>query len=211
MKPRFDVMDVISIVLIAGSLVLGAVLFPSLPAQIPSKFNFSGHPIAWMPKATGVWWLPAIALGVWVFLRLGPAILPLAWKERMQASPLSAAALATTALVVLLDVLCLSGALHPESIPGRMYVLLGIYFIVLGQLLPRIRRNPMIGIRTTWTITSDENWLRTHRFGGYTMTLGGLAAIGLSFLSPVAAVVAILAAVLAPVIYSFLLARRLPA
>jgi uncharacterized membrane protein len=211
MKPRLDVMDGISFFLIAGSLVLGAVLFPSLPSEIPWKFGFSGHPIAWMPKATGVWWLPASALGVWALLRLTPSILPLAWKERMQASPVSAAALATTALLVLLDLLCLSGALHPESIPGRMYIVLGIYFIVLGQLLPRIRRNPLIGIRTTWTITSDENWLRTHRFGGYTMTLGGLAAIGLSLLSPPAAVAAILAGVIAPVIYSFLLARRLPA
>jgi uncharacterized membrane protein len=211
MKPRLDVMDVISFVLIAASIALGALLYPTLPTTIPWKFDFGGHPIAWLPKATGVWLLPAIALGVWALLRLGPSILPLAWKERMQASPLSAAALATTALVALLDLLCLSGALHPESIASRMYVVLGVYFIVLGQLLPRIRRNPLIGIRTTWTLTSDENWLRTHRFGGYTMTLGGLAAIGLSFLSPPAAVAAILVGVLAPVIYSFLLARRLPA
>jgi hypothetical protein len=57
---------------------------------------------------------------------------------------------------------------------------LAVFMIVLGQFYPRLRRNPLVGCRTTFTLSSDENWARTHRFGGFTMTLGGFAMIPLA-------------------------------
>ncbi|MDE1874578.1 MAG: SdpI family protein [Patescibacteria group bacterium] len=39
-----------------------------------------------------------------------------------------------------------------------------VLFFVIGALLPRIKRNWFFGIRTPWTLSSDEDWARTHRF-----------------------------------------------
>jgi uncharacterized membrane protein len=87
---------------------------------------------------------------------------------------------------------------------------LGAFFVLLGLILPRVRKNPWIGIRTPWTLASDENWARTHRFAGYTMVLGGGAAIVAAIAgAPVLSLVFILAGAIVPVFYSWRLARQL--
>jgi hypothetical protein len=86
--------------------------------------------------------------------------------------------------------------------------LYGAFFMLLGLVLPRVRRNPWIGVRTPWTLASDENWAKTHRFAGYTMTLGGGAAVVASMAGvPALALAFILAGALAPAFYSWRIAR----
>jgi uncharacterized membrane protein len=156
--------------------------------------------------------LPGTALTVWGLLRLSPRFLPDDWAQRMSASPMSIAAFATTALLSLMQGIVLFASLYPHEVRGWMFLAaLGAFFVVLGQLMPRIRRNPWIGVRTPFTLSSDENWLRTHRIAGYTMTIGGLVAIALGAISPALAIAAILAGVILPVIYSYVLAKRLRA
>jgi uncharacterized membrane protein len=88
---------------------------------------------------------------------------------------------------------------------------MGVLLVALGLVLPRIRRNAWIGFRTPWTLTSDENWARTHRFAGIAMVTGGIlgALIGLAG-GPVASALAItcfIAAGIIPAIYSIVIAR----
>ena len=41
--------------------------------------------------------------------------------------------------------------------------------IWLGNLMPKMRPNWIMGVRTPWTLTSDEAWVRTHRVTGRAM------------------------------------------
>lgn len=50
----------------------------------------------------------------------------------------------------------------------------GFLLIVVGNYLPKTKRNYTVGIKLPWTLNSDENWRKTHRLGGYTFILGGL-------------------------------------
>lgn len=61
-------------------------------------------------------------------------------------------------------------------------IVLGLIFIILGNYLPKIKRNYTIGIRTSWALNSDENWSRTHRFAGYVFVLTGMLYIIFSML-----------------------------
>ena len=75
--------------------------------------------------------------------------------------------------------------------------------------MPRVRRNPWIGVRTPWTMASDENWARTHRFAGYTMTGGGLCAVVAALAgAPAVGLAFILVGSFAPAVYSWRIARR---
>jgi uncharacterized membrane protein len=89
---------------------------------------------------------------------------------------------------------------------------IGAFYVALGLVIPRIKRNPVMGIRTPWTLTSDENWARTQRVGGYSMVLGGIVAAVFGVLGGTAGGVVALAAMfvsaLVPAGYSLLLARR---
>jgi uncharacterized membrane protein len=51
----------------------------------------------------------------------------------------------------------------------------GIFLIVTGNDLPRLRRNLVWGIRTPQTLGSDEVWKRVHRLGGYIRVVMGAA------------------------------------
>ena len=46
------------------------------------------------------------------------------------------------------------------------FAAIGLMFIVLGNYMGKVRKNFFIGIRTPWTLASDEVWNRTHRLGG---------------------------------------------
>ena len=51
---------------------------------------------------------------------------------------------------------------------------MGAVMIVIGNYLPKTRRNYIIGIRLPWTLENDENWSKTHRLAGKIWVLGGL-------------------------------------
>ena len=42
----------------------------------------------------------------------------------------------------------------------------GLLFLIIGNYLPKCKMNATIGIKIPWTYSSEENWNRTHRFGG---------------------------------------------
>jgi uncharacterized membrane protein len=47
-------------------------------------------------------------------------------------------------------------------------------FILIGNLMTRIRPNWFMGIRTPWTLSSDTVWRKTHRFGGVAFVIAGV-------------------------------------
>ena len=75
----------------------------------------------------------------------------------------------------------------------------------------RIRKNFFIGIRTPWTLASDEVWSRTHRIGGRLFILSGViiwigALLGLPLAWTVGVAVGL---VLIPVVCSYFLYRKI--
>lgn len=63
--------------------------------------------------------------------------------------------------------------------PRWVVLFVSVMFIGIGNVLGKVRRNFMMGIRTPWTLASDLSWEKTHRVGGRIFVLTGLVA-GLS-------------------------------
>jgi len=144
--------------------------------------------------------------------RFGARLVRGGWRERLEASPVRALALSVAGVLLAVHVLALRAALSPaQRLGGAVWALLGVFFVVLGLLMPRTRRNPWFGVRTAWTLSSDENWARTHRVAGYSMTLGGLAAAVAGLLGwPGVALAAILVSAFLPAVWSWYIGRRDP-
>lgn len=47
-----------------------------------------------------------------------------------------------------------------------MSILTSFLFLFLGNILPRVKQNWIIGIRTPWTLANDRVWTKTHRLAG---------------------------------------------
>jgi uncharacterized membrane protein len=212
-KPRFGRMDALALALIAGTTVVTWVFFAHLPARIATHFDIHGVANGWMSRSVGAWILPSVSLGVWALLRPGARILPSDWRARAEESPMDVASLLSVSLMSSLQWVILYAALsRPRSVGGPLALLLVGFWIALGLVLPRVRRNPWLGIRTPWTLSSDENWARTHRFAGFTLCIGGVLALVCSIAASASLGVAaaiLVASAVAPAVYSFLLARRL--
>jgi uncharacterized membrane protein len=90
----------------------------------------------------------------------------------------------------------------------------GLMLVMIGNQLGKSRSMYMVGIRTPWTLASEEVWIKTHRLGGKLMVLAGLLMAAAALLpipsGPLMAVAGTAIAVSAgvPIVYSFLLWRR---
>ncbi|HYJ81560.1 MAG TPA: SdpI family protein [Allosphingosinicella sp.] len=90
----------------------------------------------------------------------------------------------------------------------------GAMLVLIGNQLGKSRSMYLIGMRTPWTLASEDVWIRTHRLAGKLMVAGGLLIVGAALLDPaqqrltvlLIAVVALSAGI--PIVYSFLLWRR---
>jgi uncharacterized membrane protein len=83
--------------------------------------------------------------------------------------------------------------------------------VIIGNYLGRVRKNFFIGIRTPWTLASDEVWNRTHRIGGRLFILSGVIIwIGAILRLPLTWTVGVaVGLVLIPVVYSYFLYRKI--
>ena len=95
---------------------------------------------------------------------------------------------------------------YDTDISFYMELLMGLMFVVLGNYMPKMRHNYTIGIRVPWTLDKEENWNRTHRFGGHVWVLSGLLIILLTLsglLKGEWMIGVLLVAALVPIVYSF--------
>ena len=93
-----------------------------------------------------------------------------------------------------------------------VFVLLGFLFVLIGNYLPKCRRNFTLGIKVKWALCNDENWNATHRFGGKVWVLAGLALLILAFIPEhvffVTFLPVLLVMIFAPILYSYLYYRK---
>lgn len=205
--------DRIAIGSIVAAFIITALLYQRLPDPLPTHFDLEGNPNGWMSRAAGAWGIPTFAFVLWGFMRFIVRVLPRSDQRRLSGGIVALVAMLTAVFVSAVHVIVLYVAVVPGVVVTRpIFLLMGFFFIALGLILPRVRRNPIIGVRTAWTLASDENWAKTNRVAGYTMVLGGLGAILAGALGGlvggVLALVFFAGAAIIPVVYSLLHARR---
>lgn len=61
--------------------------------------------------------------------------------------------------------------------PNYLYMLLGAFFVLLGNYFKTIKPNYFVGIRTPWTLENESIWKSTHKLGGKLWVVGGLLII----------------------------------
>ena len=203
----------LGVLFVLATLIFGALVFNELPARVPTHFDASGQPDGWSSRWFAVFGLPLLALGVLLLFHLFPKIAPR--RENMDRFEDTYWLVATIAVgfMCALHVLVLGRALGwPIDITSATLLGVGLMFLIIGSVLPRMRSNWFMGIRTPWTMESETVWAGTHRLAGKTFMIGGavtvVAALLPERLRPWIAMAALLVAGFIPVIYSYVLWRR---
>jgi uncharacterized membrane protein len=204
--------NVICFLLIGAVIVVAAILYADLPQQIPTHWNLDGEVDDYTAKPWGVAILPLAAILVFVIMRLIPIISPKGFRTDKFMDVINVFTVAIVGLMCGLAVLVLLEAIGKDvRINEMVFAGVGLLFIVLGNYMGKVRKNFFIGIRTPWTLASDEVWSRTHRLGGKVFILIGLFMILNIFvrLSENWLLAAIVTAALVPVIYSYVIYRNI--
>ena len=206
-----DRANFLSYLFIIAAVAVAAWLYPSIPEQVPSHWNAYGEVDAYMPKPWGVVVLPLAAILVFIVMRLIPVISPKGYRTEPFANVMhifQVAMVGFMSLVAILVLLEASGVnVHLNKV---IFAALGLLFIVIGNYLGTVRKNFFLGIRTPWTLASDEVWARTHRISGWLFVLYGLVMFAGMFvmIPPVVFLVMVGVIVLVPVVYSYVAYRK---
>ena len=196
----------------AALLVLTAALFPRLAEQVPTHWNMHGEVDGTMPRFPGAFLAPVIGIALCILLPLLRRIDPRSRSYDRFDGTFNIVVNAVALLMSAVQIMTLAVALGYElDVTRWMMVGSGVLFVVLGNYMPRIRSNWWMGIRTPWTLESEEVWRRTHRFGGRAFVAGGVITVAASLMLGGAgayiSLAAMMAAGLAPVVYSYVVWR----
>jgi uncharacterized membrane protein len=132
--------------------------------------------------------LPTMAALTYLLLRSLWVRDPIRDREETFEATYDAILLRIILFVIILHVIVLAGMvglLHGRTFAPRIVVmLLGLLLVAVGNLLPRMRPNVVIGIRTSRSMADRGLWMRTHRVAGYvTVALGIVIVAAGLFLS----------------------------
>lgn len=205
--------DLLGLLFVILSFLVAFWLYPRLPYHVPVHWNINGRVNGTMAKPWGVFFTPLVMLALWVVFLALPAISPKGFRMDNFRSVYDVVRLAVLGFLFLItSVTLLAGAGYPLPIPLIVSTLLGVFLIVLGNFLPKIRKNFFVGVRTPWTLANDEVWLKTHRLAGWVFVFGGLAIVveGLAGGSEIAWLLpaTLILIVLVPILGSYVLYRR---
>ena len=190
-------------------ILIGLLLWNQLPTKLPTHFSTGNTPDGWSSKAITVFGLPLFMFAMMWFCFLFTHVDP----KRQNISPKLIRALVWFMAALSPIVVCSSYAIAlgiNVNITLLTYLIIGLMFLVIGNYLAKTKQNYSAGIRIPWTLSSEENWNRTHRLAGWMwMGCGILILVNIFLMWQWLPLAVILAAAIVPVIYSFILYKLL--
>ena len=192
-------------------ILIGAILWNKLPDVMPRHWGLNGEVDGWSGKAFVVFGIPLIMFAFhWLIIGL----------TNLDKRNVKQNSKALSVIYFLFPVVSLmacattySAALDREfDLFALAPMLMGLLFIVIGNYSPKTRLNATLGIKIPWTLANEQNWNRTHRFGGKVWVIGGALMLFTGFLltTAFAAVFVglLLMMIILPVLYSYLDYRK---
>ncbi len=174
-----------AILIIISSAVLSIFFYYKLPEVVVTHWNFAGEPNGWMSRLWASVMLPAMTVGIYLLFLGLPYLDP---KKERYANFAKIYHIFKNVILLFLVLIFLISNLNNlgYNLPINIYIplLVGILFVIMGNYFGKIKQNWFIGIRTPWTLSSNEVWNKTHRMGGKLFILGGVL-IAVSGIAPI--------------------------
>lgn len=175
------------------SLALTAIVLQFMPDPVPMHYDLAGNIDRWGSKYEN-FLLPAIILLLSLFWHLftahheKKAANTSDEKERAEALlnakvlkivGVSMAAMFTVMQGFILYLAYTKADVNDAHIGiGKIScILIGIMLVILGNYMPKTKRNHIVGVRVSWSMYNDTTWRKSNRFGGVSMMIAGLLII----------------------------------
>ena len=200
----------------AAAYVLWAL--PAMPETVPTHWGVDGTADGWSDKGSTIFMGALMPLLMLALLFAVPYLDPRGESFNRFKGIYQGFSAAFTVFMVVVGWLTPATALGVLPTAGGSFVniivfgFLGLLFVGLGIVMPRIEPNYTFGVRLPWTLADPENWRRTHRFAGPVFVVMGVVTLVSALLAsaaPELTLVVLLMALLGGLalvtLYSFLL------
>jgi uncharacterized membrane protein len=195
---------------IAAAIAITAVVYNGLPGQVATHWDAHLQPNGYSPKWALFLIGPGAMAAVLLLSLLGPWLSPKQFAvDAFSSTWRRLTFLLFCLMAYLYAVILWAGAGHQID-EGR--IIIGgvcVFVAMAGNLLGKVRRNFFMGIRTPWTLASEQVWYATHRLAAKTVTVGGVVGLILTLIGARGwPVVVLVASALVPALYSLVLYKR---
>jgi len=165
MKIHKAVVAIVALVLVF--FILAGMFYPLMPEVMASHWNAQGEADGTISRFWGSFLFPLVSLVITALLLAVPKIDPLKANIQKFKGYYYGFIIAFLVYFLYIYILTLAWNLGWKFDFSQMIIpAIGILMFIVGVLISKAKRNFFIGIRTPWTLSSDEVWNRTHRLGG---------------------------------------------
>ncbi len=204
--------NILSLAMVGISVLMSFFLLPYMPERIAFHWNSFGEVDGYVSKNFGLFVLPAFLILIFLLLRFVPRLDPLKENvEKFQREFNNFISIIVLFFFYIYSASILWNLGYEFNMNLAIVPAMAVLFFYSGVLISKAKRNYFIGIRTPWTLSSDEVWDKTHQFGGKLFKISGavcLVAILFGKFAFAIIISVVLAAALMSIIYSYLIWRR---
>lgn len=202
------------LVIAAVPFLVYASIYRSLPSEIPVHYSFDGIADRFASKLS----VEALFLcslgycGCLLGVLLRKMVLAMGKTQENSNTQITAKLMTynQTFLTIFFSALSLYfiSVMLQNSIPDTFFILrtaylvLSVLFIIIGNYLPKLKINRVSGVKTKYSQSSDDAWMRSQRFGGRLLAIGGSAGLVVCLIPGVSAKRAV---ILSTIIFVFVI------
>ena len=189
-------------------ILVGLLLWDKLPEQLPYHWDIHGQVDGWAGKTQAVFFMPLLMLALHWICVLASTTDPKS--KQYHPKSIQLVLWICPILNLVINTMVYAAALgYGVDVELIMSLLMGVLFIFIGNLLPKMQQSYTMGIKLPWTLHNEENWNKTHRLGGKVWVIGGIIILSTALWGNFLVLMATtLLMVLIPVVYSYCLYRK---
>src|SRR3989339_58567 len=194
---------IVVLIIIAVSFLISIYFYPLFPDRIASHWGIDGNVNGYMNKFWGLFLMPIISIAMFLLFTILPKFDPLKENIKKFEKYFDNFILLIFLFLFYIHVLTVFWNLGSRFNMGQfMAPALGVLFFYSGVLIENAKKNYFIGIRTPWTLASENVWNKTHKLGGKLFKISGIICL-FGLVIPDIAFYLVIIPVMFSVVYSF--------
>lgn len=179
-------------VLVFLPLVITLIMLPLLPDQIPAHYGMDNQVTRWGSKyETLILPIMIILFGIFMLIIANHA----AKKEKDGKNNEKVCILATIISLSIFNIMTLFFLYTSfNKVENLSLILLdsgrllfgcwGCFMVIIGNVMPKLRINSLIGLRTKWSMKNETAWKKSQFYGGISFIIGGIIIIAICLFLP---------------------------
>ena len=170
--------EILPVACIIMMFILAIIAWPNAPESIPIHWGLSGEPDNYAGKLFGLLGAPLIALGIYILFLILPRMDPKRenyqrfWNRYLFLRNLVIVMFACIKVIVFLWIMGMEIKMNIA-----VFMIVGFLLIFIGNYMGKLRPTWFVGIRSPWTLSSNESWNKTHHLGGWLFVIIGLGMV----------------------------------